>query len=250
MGGGRVGGLPVTRGFPGWIQSWAQHWQGALHLSSSSSRRSGVIFRCCFEAKGYSLILYRVAVVEAVSFQSQPLSYTLLTNPSGLFRVRQESGELSLTHPVDYESEHHLYHLLLRAMEAESTLSTVTEVRGSLHFLPTVSAILVTWSTGLVKHMDSPENLWKCSGGRTPYGAGRRLGSELGSDLDSVDTFYYFSLVLPPICVEVEEIIPLCYRRSVRKKFSIRDVRTGQQQKEWLPRQCPKWDVCFSKCRN
>ncbi|KAF4798042.1 hypothetical protein TURU_066602 [Turdus rufiventris] len=70
----------------------------------------------------------KVAVVEAVSFQSQPLSYTLLTNPSGLFRVRQESGELSLTHPVDYESEHHLYHLLLRAMEIESTLSSVTEV--------------------------------------------------------------------------------------------------------------------------
>uniref|UniRef100_A0A8D2N0U5 Neural-cadherin-like n=1 Tax=Zonotrichia albicollis TaxID=44394 RepID=A0A8D2N0U5_ZONAL len=70
----------------------------------------------------------KVAVVEAVSFQSQPLSYTLLTNPSGLFRVRQESGELSLTHPVDYESEHHLYHLLLKAMEVESTLSSVTEV--------------------------------------------------------------------------------------------------------------------------
>ncbi|XP_071594073.1 neural-cadherin-like isoform X2 [Heliangelus exortis] len=70
----------------------------------------------------------KVAVVEAVSFQSQPLSYTLLTNPSGLFRVRQETGELSLTHPVDYESEHHLYHLLLKAMEVESTLSSVTEV--------------------------------------------------------------------------------------------------------------------------
>ncbi|NXC80422.1 CADN protein, partial [Cercotrichas coryphoeus] len=70
----------------------------------------------------------KVAVVEAVSFQSQPLSYSLLTNPSGLFRLRQESGELSLSHPVDYESEHHLYQLLLRAMEAESTLSTVTEV--------------------------------------------------------------------------------------------------------------------------
>ncbi|NWZ65567.1 CADN protein, partial [Acrocephalus arundinaceus] len=70
----------------------------------------------------------KVAVVEAVSFQSQPLSYTLLTNPSGLFWVRQESGELSLTHPVDYESEHHLYHLLLKAMEVESTLSSVTEV--------------------------------------------------------------------------------------------------------------------------
>lgn len=79
-----------------------------------------------------------MAVVEAVSFQSQPLSYTLLTNPSGLFRVRQESGELSLTHSVDYESEHHLYHLLLRAMEVESTLSSVTEVHESLHVPPVV----------------------------------------------------------------------------------------------------------------
>ncbi|XP_046766540.1 cHz-cadherin isoform X3 [Gallus gallus] len=70
----------------------------------------------------------KVAVVEAVSFQSQPLSYSLLTNPSGLFTVRQESGELLLTHPVDYEGEHHLYHLLLKAVEAESALSSVAEV--------------------------------------------------------------------------------------------------------------------------
>ncbi|OXB69405.1 hypothetical protein ASZ78_004895 [Callipepla squamata] len=70
----------------------------------------------------------KVAVVEAVSFQSQPLSYSLLTNPSELFSVRQESGELLLTHPVDYEGEHHFYHLLLKAVEAGSTLSSVTEV--------------------------------------------------------------------------------------------------------------------------
>ncbi|XP_015711387.1 neural-cadherin-like [Coturnix japonica] len=71
----------------------------------------------------------KVAVVEAVSFQSQPLSYSLLTNPSGLFTVRQESGELLLTHPVDYEGEHHLYHLLLKAVETGSALSSVTEVK-------------------------------------------------------------------------------------------------------------------------
>lgn len=143
----KVGGerrwAPCSQGFPVWIQSCGQHWQrvsnSAFLILGGQLRRQ--LCCCCFEAKGYSLILYRVAVVEAVSFQSQPLSYTLLTNPSGLFRVRQESGELSLTHPVDYESEHHLYHLLLKAMEVESTLSSVTEVRGSLHFLPTASAM-------------------------------------------------------------------------------------------------------------
>ncbi|CAM5089054.1 unnamed protein product [Eretmochelys imbricata] len=70
----------------------------------------------------------KVAVVEAVSFQNQPLSYILLMNPSGLFSLSQESGELSLTHTVDYESEHHLYHFLVKAVEAESWLSSVTEV--------------------------------------------------------------------------------------------------------------------------
>uniref|UniRef100_A0A8B9VJF9 Neural-cadherin n=1 Tax=Anas zonorhyncha TaxID=75864 RepID=A0A8B9VJF9_9AVES len=70
----------------------------------------------------------KIAVVEAVSFQSQPLSYSLLTNPSGLFSVRQGSGELHLSQPMDYEGEHHLYHLLLKATEAESELSSVTEV--------------------------------------------------------------------------------------------------------------------------
>ncbi|XP_041101476.1 neural-cadherin-like [Polyodon spathula] len=69
-----------------------------------------------------------VAVVEAVSFQRLKLSYTLLINPSNLFSMNQENGELSLTRNVDYESEHHLYHLLVRALEPEAGLSTVTEV--------------------------------------------------------------------------------------------------------------------------
>ena len=60
---------------------------------------------------------------------------------------------------MDYESEHHLYHLLLKAMEVESTLSSVTEVHGSLHFLPTVSAIFVTSLAGPVTHTDSLETL-------------------------------------------------------------------------------------------
>lgn len=83
-------------------------------------------------------------MVEAVSFQSQPLSYSLLTNPSGLFSVRQGSGELHLSQPVDYEGEHHLYHLLLKATEAESELSSVTEVWESLHVPPAVLSSSIT----------------------------------------------------------------------------------------------------------
>ncbi|XP_018422727.1 PREDICTED: neural-cadherin-like [Nanorana parkeri] len=70
----------------------------------------------------------KIAVVEAVSFQSQPITYSLLMNPSSIFIISQENGELSLTHAVDYESEHHLYHLLVKAVEADSGLSSVTEV--------------------------------------------------------------------------------------------------------------------------
>uniref|UniRef100_A0A8C5PPG5 Uncharacterized protein n=1 Tax=Leptobrachium leishanense TaxID=445787 RepID=A0A8C5PPG5_9ANUR len=69
----------------------------------------------------------KITVVEAMSFQSKPITYTLLANPSSLFDINQESGELILTHAVDYESEHHLYHMLVKAMEADSGLSSVTE---------------------------------------------------------------------------------------------------------------------------
>nr|XP_006635865.1 PREDICTED: neural-cadherin-like isoform X1 [Lepisosteus oculatus] len=69
-----------------------------------------------------------VAVMKAISFQRKPLSYTLLFNPSSLFSINQESGVLSLTRSVDYESEHHLHHLQVGAMEQGTGLSTVTEV--------------------------------------------------------------------------------------------------------------------------
>eukprot|EP00062_Callorhinchus_milii_P003975 gi/632942725/ref/XP_007886565.1/ PREDICTED: neural-cadherin-like [Callorhinchus milii] len=67
-------------------------------------------------------------VVEAISFQKRPLSYSLLINPSSLFSVNQDNGELSLTHSIDYETENHLYHLLVRALEAGTGFSSVTEV--------------------------------------------------------------------------------------------------------------------------
>uniref|UniRef100_A0ACB8FEA5 Uncharacterized protein n=1 Tax=Sphaerodactylus townsendi TaxID=933632 RepID=A0ACB8FEA5_9SAUR len=46
----------------------------------------------------------------------------------GLFNMEQKTGELSLIHTVDYENNHHLYHFLVKAVEAESFLSSVTEV--------------------------------------------------------------------------------------------------------------------------
>ncbi|XP_061097128.1 neural-cadherin [Conger conger] len=69
-----------------------------------------------------------VAVVQAISFQRKSLSYLLLVNPSNLFSVNQESGAVSLTRAVDYESGHHLHHLQVRAAEPGTGLSTVAEV--------------------------------------------------------------------------------------------------------------------------
>lgn len=52
----------------------------------------------------------------------------LLVNPSNLFSINQESGALSLTHTVDYESGQHLHHLQVRASEPDTVLSNVAEV--------------------------------------------------------------------------------------------------------------------------
>lgn len=70
----------------------------------------------------------RVAVVQAVSFQRKTLSYMLLVNSGNLFSINQESGALSLTHNVDYESGPHLHHLQIRASEPDTGLSNVAEV--------------------------------------------------------------------------------------------------------------------------
>ncbi|XP_030639003.1 neural-cadherin [Chanos chanos] len=69
-----------------------------------------------------------VAVVQAISFQRKSLSYMLLVNPSNLFSINQESGALSLTRAVDYESGHHLHHLQVRASEPDTGLSSIVEV--------------------------------------------------------------------------------------------------------------------------
>lgn len=68
-------------------------------------------------------------MVFAISFQKQPVSYSLLINPSSLFSIRQETGEISLTRTLDYESDQRRYLLMVRASEDATSLSTATEVR-------------------------------------------------------------------------------------------------------------------------
>ncbi|KAL4630306.1 neural-cadherin-like [Arapaima gigas] len=67
--------------------------------------------------------------VNAVSFQNHPLSYSLLINPSSLFSIQPETGEISLTRAVDFESDQHRYLLLVRASESQQTLSSAAEVQ-------------------------------------------------------------------------------------------------------------------------
>ncbi|XP_016114317.1 protocadherin Fat 2-like [Sinocyclocheilus grahami] len=68
-------------------------------------------------------------VTPAVSFQKQPVSYSLLINPSSLFNMQPETGEISLTRTIDYESDQHRYLLLVRASENQDSLSSAAEVR-------------------------------------------------------------------------------------------------------------------------
>ncbi|XP_057692632.1 neural-cadherin-like isoform X2 [Corythoichthys intestinalis] len=67
--------------------------------------------------------------VFAISFQKQPISYSLLINPSSLFSIQQETGEISLTRTLDYESDQRRYLLMVRASEELGSLSTATEVQ-------------------------------------------------------------------------------------------------------------------------
>ncbi|NWS17802.1 CADN protein, partial [Pachyramphus minor] len=66
--------------------------------------------------------------VTAVSYQKKSLSYSLITNPGGLFRIDQTTGEISLTRSVDYEGDPHQYLLLVRAEESEGQFSSAAEV--------------------------------------------------------------------------------------------------------------------------
>ncbi|XP_009892389.1 PREDICTED: neural-cadherin-like [Charadrius vociferus] len=66
--------------------------------------------------------------VTAVSYQQKSLSYSLLTNPNGLFSIDRATGDISLTRSVDYESGQHQYLLLVGAEENEQLFSTAAEV--------------------------------------------------------------------------------------------------------------------------
>uniref|UniRef100_G3PMI9 Si:ch211-186j3.6 n=1 Tax=Gasterosteus aculeatus aculeatus TaxID=481459 RepID=G3PMI9_GASAC len=68
-------------------------------------------------------------VTPAVSFQKKLISYSLLINPSSLFSISAETGEISLTRPIDYESDQHRYLLLVRASEGLDSMSSAAEVR-------------------------------------------------------------------------------------------------------------------------
>ncbi|XP_056464024.1 protocadherin-16-like [Gadus chalcogrammus] len=63
----------------------------------------------------------------ALSFQKEPISYSLLINPSSLFSISAESGEISLTRSIDYEGDQHRYLLLVRANEGVDSLSSAAE---------------------------------------------------------------------------------------------------------------------------
>lgn len=80
----------------------------------------------------YSFFYCSFLTVTAVSHQKKSLSYSLLTNPGGLFSIGQTTGEISLTRSVDYESDPHQYLLLLGVEEREEQLSSAAEV--GVHF--------------------------------------------------------------------------------------------------------------------
>ncbi|XP_042196330.1 neural-cadherin [Callorhinchus milii] len=65
--------------------------------------------------------------VSAKSFQKMPVRYSLLINPSSLFSIKKETGAISLTRSIDYESDQHRYLLLVTATEEEN-LSSAAEV--------------------------------------------------------------------------------------------------------------------------
>ncbi|XP_015226620.1 PREDICTED: neural-cadherin-like [Cyprinodon variegatus] len=67
--------------------------------------------------------------VLAISFQKEQISYSLLINPSSIFSIRQDTGEISLTKTLDYESDQRRYLLMVRASEEPGSLSTATEVQ-------------------------------------------------------------------------------------------------------------------------
>uniref|UniRef100_A0ACB8EA14 Uncharacterized protein n=1 Tax=Sphaerodactylus townsendi TaxID=933632 RepID=A0ACB8EA14_9SAUR len=64
----------------------------------------------------------------ALSHQNKSLSYSLITNPNGLFSINQSTGDIHFSRGMDYESDQHQYLLLVQARENQGHLSSTVEV--------------------------------------------------------------------------------------------------------------------------
>ncbi|KAF3686954.1 Neural-cadherin Cadherin-N [Channa argus] len=99
-------------------------------------------------------------VTPAMSFQKRPISYSLLINPSSLFAITAETGEISLTRPIDYESDQHRYLLLVRVVIVDEN-DCVPEFLQSIYSKDGVQET-VTTATSLLQvsanDCDSEEN--------------------------------------------------------------------------------------------
>ncbi|KAJ3593497.1 hypothetical protein NHX12_005831, partial [Muraenolepis orangiensis] len=72
---------------------------------------------------------------------NEPISYSLLINPSSLFSISGETGEISLTCSMDYEGDQHRYLLLkgLTGIANACDRSITTAYNVSLHISPDVN---------------------------------------------------------------------------------------------------------------
>ncbi|XP_077166172.1 neural-cadherin-like isoform X2 [Paroedura picta] len=66
--------------------------------------------------------------VRALSHQNKSLSYSLVTNPNGLFSISPATGDVHFSRSMDYESDQHQYLLLVQARENQGHLSSTAEV--------------------------------------------------------------------------------------------------------------------------
>ncbi|KAM5138136.1 neural-cadherin-like [Mantella aurantiaca] len=69
-----------------------------------------------------------LGMVSALSHQNRTLSYSLVSNPHNLFTIHHLNGEVSMTKSMDYETEPHLFLLLVRASEDHQSLTSTAEV--------------------------------------------------------------------------------------------------------------------------
>lgn len=97
----------------------------------------------------FSLLFSSFLVTPAVSFQNKLVGYYLLINPSSLFSISAETGEISLTRPIDYEVDQHRYLLLVRASEGQDSMSSAAEVCACVCVLQNSKpqGCLITFST-------------------------------------------------------------------------------------------------------